>query len=196
MVASGICRRLHLVQNWQAYRKREVVMRALNVVVMALIWTVAISLLVCGVVCKCCAQYDERTALALVQCIRAECDRCDRHPDEQAAIAWALKKQAKERGISLLRQIRYYCAMFNKHRDRAVAIFNSTFERPQWGDVGWWRRMHSWAFDFLEGRIPDPVEKAMYFGGEMDVPSSRLIEVKRYCNKRGELCNIFYAYRS
>jgi len=168
--------------------------RALNVVVVITLWIVVVALFVFGIARMACAQYDERTALALVQCLRAECDECDRNPEEPAAIAWVLKKTAKVRGVSLHKQITGYCALFNRHNDRARAIVASTFEEPKNGSKQWWLEMRIWARLFLLGQIPDPLEKACHWGGGTDVyrmKGRRL--VGSYCNRRNKKCNHFWS---
>lgn len=66
-------------------------MRALNVLIIIAIWSLVFGMCGGGICNRVNAQYDEKTALALVQCLRAECETCQRE-GEKAAIAWVLKK--------------------------------------------------------------------------------------------------------
>jgi hypothetical protein len=171
----------------------------LGVIIVAIIFTILFCLLALGIG-KAFAQDDEATALRLVQCIVAECDVGKRPSDERDAMAWALKKQAVDRGISLKRQIESYCAYANRHNTRARAIWDSTFESPLYPQRGneqarkqWWADMYLWAMRFLAGEIEDPLDSSVkYFGGEMDVRKPGCKEVKRYCNPKRKKCNIFY----
>jgi len=140
------------------------------------------------------AHADDLTALRLVQCIRAECDSCSKNPDEPAAIAHVILKRMTQyndnpswsngyaynipKTLSYDEYIIAYCSVFD-HRsslyysDRATKILESTFMRPLHGKPAWWGRMQQWANKFLQGEIPDPLPRAMHWGGDMDIARAK-----------------------
>lgn len=162
-------------------------MRAVtNIVLVISIWIAAISLTIFGMARACAAQ----SALALVRCIRAECETCNRDPREQAAIAWILLKGAQLKGVSLYRQTVEYCALFNRHNDRAREITESTFDNPKRGSIRWWERAHVWVIMFLSGRIPDPEPSALHWGGSSDTRRMKgRILLRSFCDSDGQRCN-------
>lgn len=165
-------------------------MRSLNAIFVVTAWVAFISMMTCLIfdAMKGCAsaQYDEDTALALVQCLRAECETCTRDPEEPAAIAWILKKGAIAKGIDFRDQIHEYCAMFNRHNDRARSIADSTFDDPKRGSKRWWSKMHRWARRFLLGYIPDPERESKHFGCDGDTRRMQgRILLRSFCSKVG-----------
>jgi hypothetical protein len=136
------------------------------------------------------------TALRLVQCIRAECSRCDRNQREPAAIAHVLRKQALSIGRTLEEQTVAYCAMFRRRSPRSRAIWSATFEMPgDWRLVGrrkWWTKMAPWSRLFLAGKIPDPLPRARHWGGDMDIPRALRLGLVRVAGPP-EYCNTFWA---
>ena len=113
------------------------------------------------------AEGQDKTALHLVQCIRAECDQCP-HPLEPAAIAHVLRKHSARQGKSLDALMKRYCSVFRDDSARAKAIRGSTFDAPLHGDPEWWKLYEVFADEFLAGNIPDPLPSADHFGGGMD----------------------------
>lgn len=131
------------------------------------------------------AQDSEDTALALVQCLRAECETCP-NQKERAAIAWVLRKTARARGVYLRDQILDYCAVFKLPTKRSRKIVESTFLHPKRGTRRWWRKTRRWALRFLAGRIPDPEPMAKHWGGDMDTRrmTGRIL-LRSFCNSSG-----------
>lgn len=168
-------------------------MKALNVLIVLAIWSLVFGMCGGGICNTVNAQYDERTALALVQCLRAECESCPRE-DEKAAIAWVLRKRAERSGTALIEKIHSYCAVFRKDHDRAREIKASTFDNPKRGSRQWWLEMRVWARLFLIGEIDDPVNMAMQWGGNMDTHymAGRVL-LGSYCDKEYRWCNHFWS---
>jgi len=112
---------------------------------------------------------EDNLPLRLVQCVRAECDECDVNPREKDAIAWVLKKQAQRTGRTLLAQTMAYCAVFDRRNARALSIWSSTFDAPKHGSAKWWSETRRWSTRFLHKPPPDPLPRAMHWGGNMDI---------------------------
>lgn len=135
------------------------------------------SLFVLLVVCRFCSaqkinQEDRVLALRLVQCIRAECNDCERYPREKDAIAWVLVKRTIMRGedASFLGMIKSYCSVFKVNTPRARAIRKSTFHKPLHGSPRWWRKMERWAYRFIGNplQVLDPTPMAFHWGSKED----------------------------
>lgn len=140
---------------------------------------------------KCEAQH--KTALALAQCIIAECNHCDNDMKEPIATAFVLYKRMiqyndnkyNKRKRSFYEQIRIYCAVFNKgaaenyngHKqiERRNNILASTFSHPVYLDnkvtkeYWYWLELFCYAFVYNINSYTDPCPNAMHFGGSMDI---------------------------
>lgn len=140
---------------------------AINSIIVISIWIIVFSLFTFGVARSCFAQYDDGTALALVRCLRAECNICH-DPQQRASIASILRKRAKYRGETLREHAESYCAVFNRHTDRARDIASSTWDRPNRGSKRWWRKMRAWVHKFLMGKVKDPEPASWDWGSNED----------------------------
>lgn len=138
-------------------------------------------------VCKYAGGRDN-TDIHLAQCLRSECDECA-DPNERAAIAWILRKQASRTGRTLDEQILAYCAMYKSMSPRAVSIWASTFNEPKYGDRKWWTATRKWVSSFLSGHVPDPHPNSCHWGGLMD--TTHMAEIARYWH--GKSANVIYA---
>ena len=180
---------------------------AWNILILFAIHMVLISLVVFGAVKTCGAQSYDKTALALAQCLVAECDRCDRG-EEKAAIAWVLWKgmerynenpyNAKKR--SFYDQIKAYCAVFDRRSKfyygrRTRLIRRATYDRPPHIDFSSWRAIVEFSEWFLVGAVSDPIPASRHFGGILDTKRARrngMKVLKKYCNRRGHWCTYIF----
>lgn len=145
------------------------------------------------------ADCKDETALHLAQCLRAECDTCERFPNEKAAIAHILVKLTNQynnnkynkRTRSLDDTIKAYCSIFGSKRKRAVRIRHSPFGKSIHGNKQWWESTIQWTTKFVAdpSSIIDPTPLAMYWGGDMDKPPK--IKGKKWV-KVTKMCNTFW----
>ena len=186
-------------------------MRILNGILSYLVITVFVCMIVALVLdsikgCACAQSYD-KTALALAQCLVAECDRCDRG-EEKAAVAWVLWKgmerynenpyNTKKR--SYYDQIKAYCAVFDRRSKfyygrRARLIRRATYNRPPHIDYSSWRAIVEFSEWFLVGAVSDPIPDSRHFGGIFDTKRARrngMKILKKYCNRRGHWCTYIF----
>lgn len=156
-----------------------------------------------------CSAQDEKTALALAQCLAAECDRCDRG-EEKAAIAWALWKGMQRYNANprnrttrtFYDQIIAYCAVFDRRSSyyygkRAKQIRNSTRDKSNHLRDREWKALYEFSFSFVRrpSTVEDPHSESWHFGGVLDITRARekgLRVLGKYCNKRGKWCTYIF----
>lgn len=163
----------------------------------------------------CSAQSDDDTALALAQCLVAECDRCDRANErgeytEKEAIAWVLWKGMErynanprnKRKRTFKDQIHAYCAVFDKrsvyyYGKRAKGIRNSTRTRTRHIRGEEWRALLDFSISFVRqpSGFTDPYQSSRHFGGILDIGGARekgLRVLGEYRNKHGKWCTYIF----
>jgi hypothetical protein len=142
------------------------------------------------------AKSQDKTALHLAQCLRAETNTYSgQHDREWAAMSWVLRKRAYQKGVSLNAMVQSYCSVFESrsaryNRLRGKDIRASTFDDPKHGTKKEWQRLKDFVERFMAGIVPDPCWQANHFGNENDVRGkTTLVEVCPWLGKRG---NKFY----
>ena len=99
--------------------------------------------------------------------------------NECGAILHVYKKRARLIKKTLPETALSYSAALkprSRHPNRWVLFLSRTLERPKhWNKrynwkkhVIWWELALDYAKDFLAGEIPDPLPRALHFGGRMD----------------------------
>jgi hypothetical protein len=153
---------------------------------------------------------DGDTELMTVQCLIAECDRCNRDEEERevAGMLWVIEKlriawnrnphHVTKRTYS--DQVEAYCAIFDErgtryYKPRSTRIRSGSFDNPTHIDGEHWNRLRGIVKEFLAGKIYDPHPDADYFGGRCDVDRARRNNwylVATYCNDDGSWCTYFW----
>lgn len=150
----------------------------------------------------------DKTSLSLVQCLIAECDRCNRDEREIAGMAWVIEKlrlaynrnPRNKTKRSYRQQVEAYCAIFDKRfygytKPRSVDIRTGTFESPTHIGAKHWDRLRKFSQRFLSGKVIDPHPEADLFGGGCDLDRAirnHWTEEAKYCDKNGKWCNYFW----
>lgn len=163
--------------------------------------TIAIILLVFGMIQECKAQEVNETALALAQCIVSECNHCDNNKSmkEPIATAWVIYKRMiaynnnkyNKRKRTFKEQIHAYCAIFDKGArknyngpkqiKRRKEILASTFNDPIYLDTKvdkeWWIELKRFSLAFIINPYiyEDPCPNSFHFGGDMDVKHMQIL---------------------
>jgi len=121
--------------------------------------------------------------------------------DECVGIAWTMATRAREYHTTFLRIVQSYSAAIKPHeRHRRPWIFELHYdgEKPRsWpAKLNWrlhkrlWLRILDTLDRWAKGKIPNPVEGANHFGGDMDEPRETWITIEP--NSDVEFRNTFY----
>jgi hypothetical protein len=186
-------------------------MKEIGIHITTVLWIMAIVVFVVGIANRCLAQDDNETALALAQCLAAECDMCDHDPDERNSMVMVMRKlqlqfnanPRNKKQRSYRDQVLAYCALFDKrsylyNHPRRVAIRSATLEHNSHLDDMTWRELVDYSRNVLSfgwDKVPDPTPTGMYFSGKCDINKAHqrgLVEVTRYCSDGGRWCTIIW----